>query len=171
MDANPYESPSSDPLGTNTAAGGGVTPRVVSELAGTKPWVRLMAVLGFLGAGFMILAGLGRSVAMRAQIGPGAIAIGVLYALMGLIYLFPAIKLWKFGSSILQLQHSNSTEHLEEALAQQRGFWKLTGIMIIVGFVLGILMSVGMGVLGFSMSNQGGFDIPLDEGAIETPNF
>ena len=43
--------------------------------------------------------------------------------------------------------------------------------MIIVGFVLGILMSVGMGVLGFSMSNQGSFDIPLDESTIETPNF
>ena len=171
MDANPYESPSTDPLGSNTAASSGVTPRVVSELSGTKPWVRLLAVLGFLGAGFMILAGLGMSAMMMTQIGPGAIVIGALYALMGLIYLFPAIKLWKYGSAILQLQFSNSTEHLEEAMAQQRGFWKLTGIMIIVGFVLGILMSIGMGVLGFSMSNQGGFDIPLDEGAIETPNF
>ena len=69
MDPNPYESPSADPLGTNTAVGGAVSPRVVSELTGTKPWVRFLAVLAFLGAGFTILAGLGVSAAMMKQMG------------------------------------------------------------------------------------------------------
>lgn len=171
MPANPYESPSSDPLGANTAAGRGVTPRVVSELVGTKPWVRMMAVLGFIGVGFMVLGGLGMSGAMMTQMGPAAIVFGAVYALMGLIYLFPAIKLWKYGTSILRLQYSSTTDNLEEALTYQRGFWKLTGIMVIVGVALGLLFSVAMGIFGATMAMKGGVDIPLDEGAFDTSDF
>lgn len=171
MDPNPYESPSADPLGTNTAVGGAVSPRVVSELTGTKPWVRFLAVLAFLGAGFTILAGLGVSAAMMKQMGPGALFIGVLYVLMGLIYIVPAIKLWKYGSAITQFQYSGSNDHLESALSAQRGFWKITGIMVIVGFVLVILFAVGMVIFGIRMASQDDFNIPLDGEVMEVPNF
>ena len=148
-----------------------MSPRVVSELTGTKPWVRFLAVLAFLGAGFTILAGLGVSAAMMKQMGPGALFIGVLYVLMGLIYIVPAIKLWKYGSAITQFQYSGSNDHLESALSAQRGFWKITGIMVIVGFVLVILFAVGMVIFGIRMASQDDFNIPLDGEVMEVPNF
>lgn len=176
MEANPYQSPSADPLGTNTAAAVGVTPRTISELAGTRPWVRLLAVLGILSSVVMLLIGAANIVmgalgasggnSAFAEIGmaggPILIIGGVFYLLIGFLYLFPSIKLWKFGSSIRQLQLTHGVEDLEAAIAQQRGFWKFTGIMAILGIVLVILMIIGTIVFGAAMASQagGGFEIP-----------
>ena len=58
-------------------------PGIQNALAGTKPWVRLVSILGFISAGFMIVAGLfaavlgGFSDAMPA----GATAIFLIYPL------------------------------------------------------------------------------------------
>ena len=170
MDMNPYQSPSADPLGTNTASRTGVTPRTVSELVGTKPWVRFISVLLFIGAGMIMLGGLAVSIAMMSQVGVAAVLAGGLYAVFGLLYLIPALKLWKYGSAITQLQFSNSSGDLEEAMSQQRSFWKFIGIMTIVGFVVGILAAVGMAAFGVNMASQG-VDFPLDMESMEQPNF
>ena len=56
-------------------------------------------------------------------------------------------------------------------MTYQRGFWKLAGIMVIVGVALGLLVSVAMGIFGATMVMKGGVDIPLDEGAFDTSDF
>jgi len=97
-----------------------------------------------LAAVFIILGGLigsfgasaNSEVASAAPAGAVMIGMGVVYAISSLIYIYPALKLWKYAGAITQLIASGSEQDLVHALDQQRGFWKFLGILMIV--VLGI---------------------------------
>jgi len=138
-------------------AQGLVDPLVVQALQGTKPWVRLCSVMGFISTGFILLASLamlfgGAFMTAQKQTFPFAgfqFLLGLLYAAMGVLYLFPSIKLWKYGSSIVRLMGTGSNADLVEALDQQRSFWKFVGIMILVMIALYIVAIIG--AIGFTM--------------------
>lgn len=147
---NPYQASSHSAYPASSS--GSVTPAALQALSGTKPWVRLCSIMGFIGAGFMILAGLlmmttGAMAGMSSQETAGLaglpVVMGIVYIGMSLLYLFPALKLWKYGSAIVRLMSSNSTADLEAALDQQRGFWKFVGIMMIIMIAITLLAMVG----------------------------
>lgn len=156
---NPYSSSALDPI--SHPSGNAITPGVLSALAGTKPWVRFCSIIGFIGTGFMFLA----AASMLVMGGTGAlnsgnsgfeaiagglgIVLAIVYVVLGLLYLVPSIKLWKFGSHIANLLQSNSSDDLEAALNAQRSFWKFVSIMIIIGIVIYILAIIGF--VAFSM--------------------
>ena len=57
---NPYSSPQSNLFGgTDATSGDGVTQGVLLQLQKTKPWVRFMSVMMFVGAAFLVLAAVG----------------------------------------------------------------------------------------------------------------
>lgn len=157
MAIDPYSSPSSSiqpPAYTSDAL---VTQGVLQQLAGTKPWVRFMSVMMFVGAGLMLLGAVGMLLAggaMAAGGKPGLLPAGamvgivILYALLALVYIYPALKLWSYASKIGALLISGSSMDLEAALSQQRSFWKFLGIMMIAIFVLYILFIIGIAVFG-----------------------
>jgi len=68
--------------------------------------------------------------------------MGVFYLLLAFFYLIPSVKLWKFGRAIKRLCLSGSNQDLEQAIEQQRGFWKFVGILIVVVFVTSILFGI-----------------------------
>lgn len=153
---NPYQAgghhahPSASPSGS-------MTPAILQSLAGTKPWVRLCSVMGFIGAGFMILGGivmmvsgaaLGLSNQQTAGLAGMPVVIGVMYLVFSLLYLIPSIKLWKYGSAIYRLLSTNSVADLENAMEQQRGFWKFVGIMILIMLVFMVVAIVGGALVG-----------------------
>ncbi len=156
---NPYQASSHSAYPTSS---GSVTPATLQALAGTKPWVRLCSVMGFIGAGFMILVGLlmmttGAMVGMSSEQAAGLaglpVVMGITYIVLSIFYLFPSIKLWKYGSAIVRLMSSGSTADLEAALDQQRGFWKFVGILLIIMIAFMLLAMVGgvlVGVAGAS---------------------
>jgi uncharacterized membrane protein len=74
--------------------------------------------------------------------------ISILYALFAVIYIYPALKLWKYASNIGALLISSSMSDLEAALSQQRSFWKFLGIMIISIFVLYFVIVIGVLAFG-----------------------
>lgn len=154
---NPYQASSHSAY---PASSGSVTPGTLQALAGTKPWVRLCSILGFIGAGVMILAGLAmiatgaiagvssqQSAGFTTQQSTGLAAfpviMGIMYIVFSIIYLFPALKLWKYGSAIVRLMSTNSTADLENALDQQRGFWKFVGILMVIMIAFMILAVLG----------------------------
>lgn len=147
---NPYQASSHSAY--PVASGGSVTPATLQALAGTKPWVRLCSILGFIGAGVLLLVGLavivtgvfgGMSPRQTTAItGFPMIAAGIFYLLMALLQLFPALKLWQYGSAIVRLISSGSNADLEAALDQQRGFWKFVGIMMVILIGLFVLAFV-----------------------------
>ncbi|MGE9269727.1 MAG: DUF5362 family protein [Verrucomicrobiales bacterium] len=154
---NPYAATPSDPTfqGSDSMSAG-----VLQALKGTKPWVRFCSIIGFIGTGliFLIAIVIGLSGSFMGSTGSSSftgmsLLMGIIYAVMGLIYLFPSIKLWKYGSRIADLMRSQSVQDLEAALSEQRGFWKLVGIMMIVFiglYVVGIIIGVAVALTGVS---------------------
>lgn len=157
----------------------------VEALRQTRPWVLFLAILGLVVTGLMLLGGLvmlagGAVAATQAASsmgpsGPGAAGfmggfmavMAVMYLVMAVLYLFPIIKLFKYAGAIARLSRSGAVRDLEDALQQQKSFWKFLGIMVLVIFTLYILAIIAFVVFGagaagaFSgMSGRPGFPTP-----------
>jgi hypothetical protein len=147
--------------GTAPDTTGQASPSSIQALAATRPWVFFCSIMGFIGAIFMVVYGImmaffGVMIAQpqippSSQMPPGAkppdmtgfmSVMGVFYILLAFFYIFPSVKLWKFGSAIKRLCLSGSNRDLEQAIEQQRGFWKFVGILIVVIFVTSILFMI-----------------------------
>ena len=72
----------------------------------------------------------------------GFIGLAGVYAAFTFILIFPALKLWKYADAIGSLLQTGSEEDLVAALNQQRSFWKLAGIMMIIMLVICLMAFV-----------------------------
>ena len=147
-----------------SGATGVVSERVIAALRKTRPWVLLIAVLGFIGAAFMVLAslpmflGLGMS-GMEGLEGSGMygagfmIGMGLVYLLFGAIYFMASLYLLRFANAIKRAVTGLSIGDLETAMESQASFWKLVGILSVISIGVVILMFVvGIGSL-FMLGN------------------
>jgi hypothetical protein len=140
-----------------------VTPAMVLALGQTRPWVLFLAIVGFIGAGLMIVGGLGVAAVMGFA---GALAgsaggelggmgaamglgLGALYLAFGVLYLFPSLFLWRYAAGIRAMLGADPVGGMESALRAQKSFWKFVGIAFIalLGFyallVLAFLLIAG----------------------------
>ncbi len=124
------------------AGGVMVTDSMIDSLRSTKPWTAFLAILGFVGVGFMILLGAAfvilANTFLHQKDGPTPF-IGFIYFLLSALYFVPALYLYKYSSSIGNFLKSNGAIDLESALSHQKSFWKFMGIVALVSMVLGIL--------------------------------
>lgn len=167
MESNPYSSPSANLFSsTGGTVAEAVSQGTINQLQGTKPWVRFMSVLFFIGGIFMMGIGLIMGVAggvggmslpegqAAAPFGAiGIVVIAGIYGLMGLLYLYPAVKMWKYGTKIGDLVNSRSVADLEAALNEQRIVWKFWGVMTIVVIGLMIVGSIVAAVVGIAAAS------------------
>ena len=160
MENDPYSTPAASPFdGSGVGGVGPVSVAAVGQLAATRPWVRFMSVTILIGAGFMVLT----AVVMGAMSGTlakssgsagnpfggkMAYALMAFYLVLAVFHVFPGVKLWKYANSITVLLQNGRDEDLVAALNQQRSFWKLTGILVlvlialyIVGVVVGVVFA------------------------------
>jgi hypothetical protein len=141
---NPYAPPQNTELyGAPVQAQGdpGVVPdSIVDKLRGTRPWVLFLAIVGFLCTGLIVLGGLGMmamgAVANRSSELLPLAGMGILYVLLGGLYVLPAVGLLRFATSISDLLREPRMERLGAALDNQRWFWKVVGIMTAVVLAL-----------------------------------
>jgi uncharacterized protein DUF5362 len=112
----------------------------------TQPWVRFLAIMGFIGAGFMVLVGLTAGVAGAATGRVETIGLMVVYPIMAVLYVFPSLFLLRYADRIRSFVASGREQDLVGALDAQRSFWKFAGILTIASIVFGILIGV-FGVL------------------------
>ena len=147
-----------------------LTPGAQNYLNATGPWIRFFSILMFVGAGFMMLACvmmvlLGFVGGISTPGGPvgswlipggmGIVFIGPAYFLVALLfYIVPAIFLFRCSGAINSLRANRSEMALEEAMRQQRSFWRYLGIMTIVMIILAILLFVGTVILTAFLSIQ-----------------
>lgn len=152
----------------DVAGGNGVmSERVVASLRKTRPWVLFIAILGFIGTAFMVIASIpmflggsmmgmsGADMAGTGLLGTGfMIGIGVMYLLMAVIYFMASLYLLRYAGAIKRAVTGLNASDMEAALEAQASFWKLVGILSIVSIVLMIVfMVVGIGSLAM-MSNS-----------------
>lgn len=133
----------------------GVPPVLVQLLVQTRPWVRFLAVLGFISTGFMVLGALVVLVVPGFPPGggvPGALKVGMalVYLSIAGVHLPPALFLYRYASHIQALQASAGAGDLERALAAQKSFWRYVGILALVVLCLYALIIVVALVAGLA---------------------
>jgi hypothetical protein len=139
---NPYKAPASpaEQQAGVAVVGLAVTTTMLGHLRSTRPWVRFLAVMGFIGLGFMSFTGLilllmGALPTMRSSGFPGRL-VGLAYLAIAGVYLWPVLALHRFGRALTRLLAEGHEEALEGALRQQYSFWKAVGIFTIVMMAL-----------------------------------
>lgn len=165
MEANPYSTPSANVYGTSSG-GDVVSPGTIAQLAGTKPWVRFMAVLMWLGAlliiGVIVLMLVAGSAGIAQMGNVGSREAGMLlgmmipYGIMAFLMMYPASKMWKYANSIGRLVASHSVADLDAALTEQRRYWKFNGILVIIGICFGLIGFIAAIAMGASMAKTMG---------------
>lgn len=141
---NPFE---------NEKGGMIVTDRTYSFLETAGKWARFLAILGFIGLGITLLAGLimmvGGSIfeSNMSRFGRGFRGTGAPFWLMGLMYIamsvvmfFPLKFLSTFASRAIEIGMRREAMVLEEAIENLKSFFKFQGIIMIIYLGLVALM-------------------------------
>ncbi len=134
-------------------------------LSQTRPWVRFMSIIVFIGAGFMILGGLammifgmtgaffsGNNTPAYGATPGGSFAAGIVYIILSVLYIAPGIFLSRYASSIKILDATPSSEALERALRYQKSFWRYVGVLTVIMLVImaaAIAFSFAIGIFMF----------------------
>ncbi|MBL6447951.1 hypothetical protein JMN32_16665 [Fulvivirga sp. 29W222] len=130
-----------------------ITQEIAGYLNETGKWGRFIAILGFIGTGFIILAGL-FSGTMLSTMGsqadmpfPGFV-IGLIYVVMGLLYFFPLYYLYNFSTNIRNAIRSGNNHELSVAFKNLKSHYKFIGILIVVMIGIYVLAIIGAIVFG-----------------------
>lgn len=126
----------------------------------TGKWATFLSIVGFVFLGLIVLIAIAMftmGASMAAMMGPGMSAMGaaggIIYLLIALLYFFPILYLYKFGSNIKQAFANNSSEELTIALENLKSHYKFIGILMIIMlsfYVLSILLVIA-GIAGSAM--------------------
>lgn len=121
-----------------------LSPVGVGYLLETAKWAKFLSVLGFIFTGLMVVGGLIASVTM-SRFGGQAAIIGLVYIIMGAIYFFPILYLYKFSNDLKEALNRNESTQLELALGNLKSHYKFIGIftIVIIGIYLLIFLFAG----------------------------
>ena len=127
-----------------------------NALRATRPWTRLLSILGFILVAISILSGLalifGRNFLPASADKPPLILTGIINVAASIFYLVPSIWLYRYSSAISRFLGGGGAIELGNALVYQKSFWKFVGIVILVFIiiaVLGILAAIFIPALSF----------------------
>jgi hypothetical protein len=141
---------------------GGLSSEDKGYLETAAKWAKFMAIMGFIGVGFMVLGAFslmamgsmmgsameGGSPMMGGMMGTG---IAVLYLLMALPFFFTCLYLYRFASKIQASLYSNNLT-ATDAFLNLRNYFRLRGyivVAIIILYLVAIVFGVGaMAMLG-----------------------
>lgn len=143
MTNDPYQPPSAPVSASYAGADGQISPLALQHLLRTQPWVRLVSVIGLimtiLMIGLMLYA---LSVASSYARNSEYNSIAVVLIIILVLTIYPLVRLSKYASAIARLRFSQSMADLEDALDQQRAFWKFVGIMTLIMTVLWLILLI-----------------------------
>lgn len=122
----------------NTASVMTFTETMKSDLLLTAKWSKFLAIVGFVGLGLMAVWAFlmisGASFIDSLIKGQTFISAytGVVYLLVGLLYLFPILYLLRFANNTKRAVMADDEAAMEEALINQRKMYKFMGVLMIV---------------------------------------
>lgn len=136
-----------------------VTPTIQSLLKETSKWANFLAILGFVGIGLLVVIGIFVSIMMGSmpdmmgqanpysELGIGGGMIGVFYIVMGLLYFFPVLYMYKFARKMKIALDNNDNGQLTESFKNLKALFKFMGIMAIIILSIYVLVFL-LAILG-----------------------
>ncbi|MFZ4785088.1 MAG: hypothetical protein ACOYLH_06380 [Flavobacteriales bacterium] len=124
-----------------------ITTQIQENLRIAGKWGRFLAILGFIGLGFMILG----SISMFAFISNSRISgsngmtmsgIGFLYLAIGILYFFPTLFLLRLSNAALNTGLYGNETDLEEMTLNLKKLFKFIGILTIITIGIYILVII-----------------------------
>jgi NADH:ubiquinone oxidoreductase subunit 5 (subunit L)/multisubunit Na+/H+ antiporter MnhA subunit len=114
----------------------------------TAKWTKFMAVISFIGIGFLALSGLiltltGFFIPYDTLNGMMLFPLGitgVIYFILSLVIIIPTLYLYRFSQKTIESLESNNSETLESAIENMKSYWKFNGILTIVSIALCVLV-------------------------------
>jgi len=137
----------------------------IKFLKETKKWTYFLAILGFVGVGIMVLAGLFMGIIFSVIDVFGEIpnkpnfpfgVLGFIYVIMGVIYFFPVYYLYKFSQDLGYGLQTMDEVKLSSAFRFLKKHFKFIGILIIVLIAFYILIIIVMVIAGVAGAFSGG---------------
>lgn len=156
---NPFSPPTAPldgPSGGGAASDSEVPAAVVTLLAQTRPWVKLLSILFFVFMGIAIVALVVASTVTAGVAGKPSFALQFIpLVLVTFVYIPPVIFLWRYAAGIRRLQNGGGWAAVTEALGNQKSFWKYVGIAAIVMLCFYGVALVGGGFAALMMRGRG----------------
>lgn len=134
--------------------------RIIASLRRTRPWVLVIAILGFISSVLIVLTALplllgGTQLYGDLNTGIGSsfmMGMGGFYLGIAAVTFFASLHLVKFASAIKRALNSLSATDLEDALERQASFWKLVGILSLLSVVFAVIAIVGVAFIAVQNS-------------------
>lgn len=118
-------------------------------------WGKFLAILGFCFIGLIVIVGISMGSIMGKMGGEAAApfasgAFALIYLVIGAIYIFPVLYLYRFSVHTKTALVDSNSEVLASAFDNLKSLYKFMGIFSIITLVLYALMIIGM-VIGKTM--------------------
>ena len=122
-----------DDILDNSSNASEISNQAASNLSKASGWVKAVAILGFIGAGFMVLGALGMFIAIPLM--------GLLYLIIAGAYIYLSLLLLKQANAI-----QGGALDLDNFALSYYNFWKTAVIIMIIMFGLSLVVGVIVGV-------------------------
>jgi len=114
-----------------------VNQEIKDYLLETSKWGKLLAIVGYVGIGLLILLGLGVTIGLSFfnslnDVGFPIGIFGTIYILIAVLYYFPVTYLYKFSVQIKQGLNSNDLQSVTTGFGNLKSLYKFLGISTIV---------------------------------------
>jgi len=125
----------------------------------TKKWTYFLAIMGFIGAAFILLVGIIMTIVFsvvdvfanmpdKPDFPFPFALIGVLYIVLAVVYFFPAYYLYKFSKEMGDALLAWNETKLTSAIRYLKKHFKFIGIMIIAMIALYIVLIIVLVIVG-----------------------
>lgn len=134
-----------------------ITESAKAYLLETAKWAKFLSILGIICYSFLVIVALfmilgGASSGLGSIMdntglyeGIGVTAIGFIYLIISLIFIYPTYCLYKFSVKIKHGLNSNNNEEITEAFKNHKTVYKFYGIFVIIllsFYVLAIIIGI-----------------------------
>ncbi len=129
-------------------------------VSSTGKWMKFFAILGCIGAGFMVLAALllisvgsfiplAEDLGVLSRVGTGV--VGFIYLIIAAVYIYPIIYLFRASAAARLAIESKDNVQMTEFLKNNKSFWRYCGILTIVLFCFYIVLIIGFIIAGVAL--------------------
>ena len=146
-----------------------VDPKIKNYLSESAKWAKFLGIVGFILVGFLVLGAFfagafinfmnlnERNGSGENPLNSGAFSIGmaIYFLLIALLYFFPSLYLYQFGTKTRQALYNNEQPDFQMAFSRLKSFFKFFGILTAVMLVMYAVAMIMMLIFGAFFGKTG----------------